>query len=293
MTKEELAIRIEKSNEKINKIEKRITKWTTGMNDEAKAIVAACELVYDDPKYKEAYNAYNEYKKSHEKDPTVYRQDYEWNKGPNFSEAYSAYRDLAEAKNTLNKYETALNKLNNFDNAEKIEVLWSFLQNWRSEIKDWIIDGCELLGRLKSAYNDAWNNYKKSSEYEERFKSRTEWGERKFVADYNIEQQFKEDYYSDVPALSKKFYSRTSTYDNAALDKFLDAEVRAKYNDLVNRITEKAGEIVNADGLYITPKTGQINGIVNGSRNNVRVETISAEGPIQRYHYRTLVHVIK
>ena len=63
MTKEELELRIERVKENISKIEKRIAKWTSGMNDEAKSLVAACELLYDDPKMKAAYDAYANYKK--------------------------------------------------------------------------------------------------------------------------------------------------------------------------------------------------------------------------------------
>lgn len=292
MTKEELAIRIQKSKDKIAKIEKRVAKWTLGMNEEAKALAAACELIYDDPKYKAAYEAYANYKKDHEYDPTVYNQN-DWNKGPQFGEAYSAYRDLAEAKNTLHKYEVALNKLVNFENAEKIEVIWSFLQNWKQEVKEYIIDGCELLGRLKDAYDTSFDSYKKSSEYTKELDSYTarEWP--LWRARYQVEDNFKSKYYSEVPSLSYKFHTRHGGYDAAALEKFLDAEVRAKYNDLVKRITEKAGEIVDASGLYIS-RTGQINGRVIGTQSAVDVETIPAAGyNIQRFHYRTLVHPVK
>lgn len=92
------------------------------MNEEAKKLVAACELVYGDPKSEAAYKEYKTYQESHYKDPTVYRQDYEWNKGPNFEEAYRAYRDLAETKATLNKYRTQLNKIENFNNMEKYQL---------------------------------------------------------------------------------------------------------------------------------------------------------------------------
>ena len=291
MTKEELAVRIEKSNEKIAKIEKRIAKWTKGMNEEAKAVVAACEALYGTPEYKSSYEAYKEYEKAHENDPTVFNPE-DWNKGPQLGEAYRAYRDLAEAKNTLHKYQVALDKLTNFDNAEKIEVIWSFLQDWKAQVKEYVIDGCELLGRLKDSYSNEWNKYKQSSEYSSDLDYYISRGWQKWRADYQVEDDFKKKYYDEVPSLSFKFHTRHGEHDEKALEKFLDAEVRAKYNDLVQRITEKAGEIINADGLYIS-NNGQINGIVNGMKNNVKVETIPAEGPVQRFHYRTLVHVIK
>ena len=291
MTREDLNERIQKINAKIEKIEKRIQKWLTGMNDEAKAVVAACELLYDDPKYKDAYAAYKAYSDEHSNDPSVFNQE-DWNKGPQFGEAYRAYRDLAEAKNTLHKYEVSLDKLTNFDNAEKIEVIWSFLQEWKAEFREYIINGCELYGRLKDNFSQAWNKYKLSQEYKDDIDLYLNRGWQKWNAEYQLEKAFRERYYSEVPSLSKKFHTRHGACDEAALDKFLDAEVRAKYNDLVRRITEKAGEIVDASNLYIAAD-GQINGIVNGTKHNVKVETIPAGGyNIQQFHYRVLVHVI-
>ena len=84
MTEQEIKTRIDKKEKEIQKIEKRIQKWTTGMNEEAKQIVAACELVYEDPQYKPAYQTYKQDKEKHEQDKTVFRQDDEWNKCPQF-----------------------------------------------------------------------------------------------------------------------------------------------------------------------------------------------------------------
>ena len=294
MTREELISRIEKSNIKIGKIEKRIQKWTAGMNDEAKALVAACELVYEDPKYKEAYNNYRAYADQHEYDPTVFNQN-DWNKGPQMGEAYNAYRDLAEAKKTLHKYEVALDKLVNFDNAEKIEVIWGFLQEWKAQVRQFVIDGCELLGRLNEKEAEAFEEWKQSDLGKERTQFYSSLKSNTFSPwnlEYNLRYEFREWYFADVPSLSYKFYTRKGQYNEQALEKFLDQEARARYEDLVHRITEKAGQILSADGLYIA-RDGNINGIVIGSKNKVKVETISAEGPVQRFHYRVLVHVIK
>lgn len=291
MNREELISRIEKTQLKIEKINKRIQKWTAGMNDEAKTIVANCEVTYDDPKYNVVYNVFKEYKEDHEKDPTVFNPE-SWGKAPQFDEAFRAYRDLADTKHTLSKYETALNKLNNFDNMEKIEILWSFLQEWKEEVRDYVINGCQLLGELKDNYENSLNKFKQSKQYEDQVNSYSTYKMSQWRVQHEIESQFRKSYYALVPSLSEKFYTYKGGCDTEALDKFLDKEVRAKYQDLVARITEKAGEILDASNLYIS-QNGQINGIVNGTKNTVRVETISAEGPIKRFHYRLLVHVVK
>ena len=80
MTKEQLQTRIEKKKQDIAKIEKRIAKWTKGMNPEAEALCAASELTYNDPGYEQAYRNYIAYERNHKDDKTVYNAD--WNKVP-------------------------------------------------------------------------------------------------------------------------------------------------------------------------------------------------------------------
>ena len=290
MTKEELQDRIEKSKAKIEKIEKRIAKWTAGMNDEAKKIAAEGEALYTTPEYTISRLHFNDYKKLHYNDETVYSQDYESNKGPDFDEAFEAYRDLAEAKNTLHKYEVKLDELSNFESAEKIEVIWGFLQAWKAQFKAWIIEQCETYNNLKNNFNKDFEEYKKTSEYKDKLDFYSSRGSSS--ASYYAKKDFTEKYYSDITELAKGFYDRRTIYDEAALEKFLNAEVKIKYEDLVLRITEKSGEIVDASGLHIS-NSGQINGLVTGTKNTVSVETIPAGGyNIQRFHYRTLVHIV-
>ena len=277
MTIEELKVRISKKEADIVKIEKRIDKWTKGMNDEAKSLAAECELLYDDAKLKEVNVKYREYKNLHEYDETVFNK--EWNKGPQLGEAYSAYRDLAEAKATLNKYNIQLDKINNFNNKEKIEVIWNFLQEWRKNVREFIIKNAVKYCELKSHFTENRDRYFKEHELD----IKSLWERRRF----------EEKYYSDIAPLTMNVYLWNSKVDEERLDKILDKEVVAKYDSLVNRITAKAGEIVSADGLYIA-NNGEINGIVVGNKARVRVETITAGGyNIQILHYRVLVHIIK
>jgi len=73
------------------------------------------------------------------------------------------------------------------------------------------------------------------------------------------------------------------------LNKFLDRELAAKRQNLITRITKKAGNIIDATGLYIG-STGEINGVIVGDIKTVTVQTISAGGyAVQCYHFRVLV----
>jgi hypothetical protein len=73
------------------------------------------------------------------------------------------------------------------------------------------------------------------------------------------------------------------------INKILDRELAAKRQNLITRITKKAGNILDASGLYIA-NNGEINGWIMGDIKTVKVETISAGGyNIQCYHFRVLV----
>ena len=50
------------------------------------------------------------------------------------------------------------------------------------------------------------------------------------------------------------------------------------------------GKIIDASDLRVGPK-GELEGIVEGEKGKVRVETVGAGGhTVQRFHFRTLVH---
>lgn len=292
MTPQELQLKIEKKENDIQKIEKRIAKWIEGMNDDAKELLSRCEVTYDDPTYKSTFQEYLQYKVSHDSDPTVFRQDYQ-SKGPNFQEAYSAYRDLAEAKFTLSKYKEKLAKMQSFEQEERIPVIWEFLQNWRADAYEFFVENSEEYGKLMKGFEDALEEFKNSGYY----KSLTSNG-RKNDAYY----EWKNKYFRNIHSLTKEIYLGNGRYDEVKLNKLLDKDVDAKYKDFIARIQDKAGKIVDATDLRISGN-GAINGIVIGESNKVKVETIMAGGYNQDVivnvkhgqilHYRVLVNIIK
>lgn len=87
-------------------------------------------------------------------------------------------------------------------------------------------------------------------------------------------------------------YAKTSTKTwNEELAKHVAREKKAKKDMFYARVMEKAGNIEDADDLYIG-ENGEINGIVIGDKATVRVETITAGGyNIQRLHFRVLVNI--
>lgn len=289
MTKEQLQTRIEKKEKQIAKVEKRITKWSKGLSQEAIDKCSACELDYKDPEYDKARKEWNQYKDSHSEEE-LYNQD-DLNKGPNFDELRSAYIDLAEQKATLNKYKVALDKETNFQKMEKIETIWKFLQQWK-----------------KDAFKYFNENAKEYTELRHKLRHKEEEETKKYIAkyikdnnleklnwkeEYHLSLQFKKEYYRNIHSVTRSLYQYTGRLDEEKLNIFLNKTVEEKYNNLVQTITKKAGEITDATNLNIGPK-GDINGYVQGTKNKVHVQTIGAGGyNIQIFHYRTLVNVAK
>lgn len=288
MTKQELESRIMKKNKEIEKIEKRISKWTEGMNEEAKNLCAACELMPNDKDFKNIRKNWFDYKMNNYNNPDVFRQDYE-NKGPNFDEAYRAYRDLGDVKATLNKYNEQLKKLEEFANTEKIKVIWDFLTTWKENAYNYVIGNVEEYFKLKQNYNKA------EDEYLETVKDKIENASfnNKMTVKVRLINAFKDKYYKNIDALTKEIYLGYGRYDDEKLKKILDKNVQHKYTKFISQIEEKAGTIKDVAGLRIGLK-GDINGYVIGDKNKVHVETITAGGyNIQCLHYRTLVNTIK
>lgn len=307
MTKDELLKRIEKKEKDIEKINKRITKWGKGLRQQDINIVepfGEIDCVYGTPKYKEQYGIYSNYKE--EEKHNIPESD-DWNKGPNFYELYSAYRDLGDNKLTLKKYQDALSKIDNFENMEKIKPLWDFLTEWEEKCFDWYLKNAEKYFELKKNYDTAWlENKEKYMEWYPKYRN---WESE----DRNAKNHFNEDYYASINNLTvdlvnlkyetvyddpnhkyewddHKRVLSSYTVDKEKLAKVLADEKVRKYEDLVNRITSVVGVIQDAKGLHIGDKNGEINGYVIGDQGKASVETISASGPVQCFHYRVLVH---
>lgn len=295
MTEQELQVRIEKKKSDIAKIEKRIAKWSKGLRPED---IAVCEpfgnCVYGTaprsmswrdyhgtPAYQEANKKYYDYVDTHKDIP----QSDDWNKGPSISELRNAYRDLGEAKATLDKYLAEVDKINNFQKMDKIKPIWDFLQDWRSSVREYVIENAKEYYKLQQDEDKAFKEYLA--------KNNQDYNEMGWNARWTWEKMFKRQYYIDIHSITRSVYTRRGEVDIDKLDKYLDRDVKAKYDNLVNRITEDSGEILDASGLYIA-NNGEINGYVVGTKGKVKVETITAGGyAIQIRHYRVLVHKVK
>lgn len=213
---------------------------------------------------------------------------------------------LYELKIVADNWEVKYNKSSNFDNEEKIPVLVEFLERWKALAKSWYMENANEYLKLKQnekkQMEKDFNELSKDDKaYFEKYRGR--W----WKSDW--EARWRQDYYSDIQSLTRDiarlrghsvgdWTNREYVYDSVEvdedkLDKVLETEKKAKYRDLVHRITAEVGTIQDVSHLHIAA-TGQLNGIVTGDKGKASIETVGAGGyAIQCFHYRTLIHKIK
>ena len=135
MTKEQLQDRIQKTTEKINKIEKRIKKWQDAQNEKACIKSYNYMLSWGKTEQQIIDQYYGQYIKS-----------CNW-------ELDRAVQDLHDSQLTLEKYQNALNmelaKENEFEN-NRINVIWDFLLNYKEQVAQYIRENMKGYCMFKS-----------------------------------------------------------------------------------------------------------------------------------------------
>lgn len=177
------------------------------------------------------------------------------------------------------------------DNSEKVKIIWNFILDWKDKTYKFYLENANLFIELKNNHKQAWEEYKKTQEYEEAYKSYSNY-RSKWEIEYAVEQDFSKDYYSDILSLTTTIVTRNNI-DTIKLQKILDQEAMTKYNTLLKQVTYITGTIIDAKDLRLGGK-GDLNGIVIGEKGKAKVETFGADGyNIQVSHYRTKVTEVR
>ncbi len=193
--------------------------------------------------------------------------------------------EIESLTNTLNNYKEQLNKLSNFEQEEKIKVIWDFLLKWREDTYNKVVKNAEHFYDLKQKYDDEFKKYKE--ENKERFERAS------YMGKIGLEQRFSEDYYSSVFPITRNVYTWKGKIDEKKLNNILDRDIESKYKHIIAKVKKVCGEIVDASDLHIG-NDGTINGLIKGTIGNGYVETIVAGGyNIQIAHYRVIIHKVK
>lgn len=302
MTTEELKQKLDDANGRVAKRIATMTKLCIKGGVDPKAVLDAFESFYQEQKragktymtYREAYTLVSQFE---------WKNDEDHNYDSEVSENLDKLFDL---RLIADNWEVKYNKALNFDNEEKIPVLVQFLEQWKQLATSWYKENAKqyfnLQANEKKAMEKAFSDITEEEKaYLEKYRGRY-WK-------HDWESRWKQNYYTDIQALTRDithmkghsvgdWTNREYVYDSyevdeEKLDKVLEAEKKAKYKDLVDRITSEVGTIQDVSHLHIAA-TGQLNGIVTGDKRKASVETIGAGGyNIQCFHYRTLIHKIK
>lgn len=294
MTREELQQRIEKTQVKIEKIDKRIAKWSKGMNEEA---LRLCKNFFHTNNNKD-YHIAREYVKSHSYDETVCNDDF--NKGPQMDELLTAYSDLLQTQALLERYYNQLEKINAFENGDRVEVIWDFVQAWKENAYEYYIEICNKYIELRKNHDKAYEEYKTTKEYEDAVAFAKRY-HPSYMIDQIVRGEFNDKYYGGISQQAMSFvdYNKVNT---ERLNKVLAQEAQRKYETLIAQIEEITGSITDVSNLRVGAKA-DLNGIVIGEKGKAKVETFSAGGYNtdiivnvkhgQIFHYRTKVTKLK
>ena len=188
--------------------------------------------------------------------------------------------DIINQENIVNSYKEKLAKAINTDNIINNnipKVFIEFLDQWKKRVYDYYINGFnDYLAKIKELRLQRPN-------YVPYYYGRDNTA-------YYAYKEWEEKYSAIQDPLFDKLALEGSNKEKY-LNDLLEEEKKNKLLDLNRRVTKVVGTITDASNLYIG-YDGNINGIVIGEQGKAKVTTISAEGPIQRFHYRVLVHKI-
>lgn len=217
-------------------------------------------------------------------------------------------KNLEKLQNTL---DVELEKKDNINNVVPKSVL-DFLENWKQEMKLWLIEQIEKIIELNfKKYEITKEHLEKILKYDWKQKEEIrEFTDEKIeeilsvkISEYeksNLEYKIKNHYLNmykkSLFAYVVEIADKVIDYDkidNNRLEKILNEQVEIRKECLISRITEVVGVITDMEKINFGDN-GELNGIVVGKKCNAKIETISAGGyNIQRYHYRVRVNKIK
>lgn len=201
--------------------------------------------------------------------------------------------DIDAVQKALQDYKDLLTAETEKANSRNIRVILEFLAQWKERVK-------EYYNNAVPQYTAEYNTYvAEDHAYVDWYNAN---GHRLFKEDRDEYDRREKEHRDKRAAFQNRWNFLQEFLDHmgygadqiffineARLQKVLDQEANAKYDFIVERTNAIVGQITDASNLRIGAK-GDLNGFIVGTRGTAKVSTISAEGPIQCFHYRTLIH---
>lgn len=284
MTNTELQTRIDKVLIKLEKIDKRISKWEGKKNQDA-FIKDQAPWYSREPKTIKTMEdlvvaRFNSIDSKYYPDSMEYTRKYiseEYNSHLEHcdKEIKYAIRDREDQLTLINKYKNMMALNDEKHSKPVIQIVKDFFENWKAYI---ITYAKGRLDEYRAADKALCEDYN-TTPYE--IRKTLEW-KTKHNAQYKEARAI-------LTGWVKELYDR----GNDGFLKFMDKYMEDRYFELVNKVTDITGEITDITRLYVA-NDGSLNGVIIGENGTAKVETIVAGGyNIQCLHYRVLVHSLK
>lgn len=209
------------------------------------------------------------------------------------SKSWETESNIKRYKSTIRDYEKKINKweaqMAEFKGMlegriKEYPVVRQYVEAWKKACIDLITDP-QTIADCVQAYNEM---KAEQDEVEEKAKAEGKKGYSTYRERCDIEKKFLKRWdfvYNYLDMYNKEI-------DMERLERDYKYEADRKYNKFIEDCEYYVGEITDISGLTIGMK-GDLNGFVIGTKGKAEVETISACGEIQRFHYRTLFKKVK
>lgn len=195
-------------------------------------------------------------------------------------------RDIDKANEALTKYRAELETAQEKANSRNVKVIIEFLEAWKTRVRGYYIEALPRYIEARKEYEMVYDEY--HSKWHQMWMEATKEEYKAFDKEF---KDYKNRYNKAWRWLME--YLEKDEINLDKLNKMLDIEANAKYDDIIERTNAITGTITDATYLRIGLK-GDLNGYVIGERGKAKVETIGAGGyNIQCYHFRTLIHEMK
>ena len=192
-------------------------------------------------------------------------------------------KEIEEAGIALDHYREELRKAQEKAESRNVKAILDFLDKWKTRVREFHITSVPAFLEARKQY------YKMDKEYCEwwNYGGRREASKEEQQSRRNEIKQAEKEYRACWSWLMP--YMEGDTLNTDKLDKDLQNEADAKYDDIIERTCEIVGKITDAAGLKIGGK-GDLNGFIIGTEGKASVKTIGAGGyNIQCFHFRTLI----
>lgn len=219
---------------------------------------------------------------------TRYIENYkEWiTKEPNHPCISSYKSSLRDCEKKLNKYTAQLAEYKGMleGRVKEYPIVRQFVKTWKEICIKHITDPKTIEDAVT-----AYDNMKaeiKALEEEYKAKGLPSW------ESYSERKSIEKSYNREWGYIWNYLTFSTKEIDMVTLEKDYEYEATRKYNKFIEDCEYYVGEILDTSMLSVGYK-GDLNGFVVGTKGKAEVDTISACGEVQRFHYRTLFKMVK